>query len=101
MSENKLERLREKNQLAEAGGGAERVARQHAEGKMTARERVEFLLDEGSFEEFDRLKTHRCTDFGLGAQQYPGDGFVTGHGLIGGRQVFVFAQDFTVFGGSL
>ena len=101
MGENKVEQLREKNRAAEAGGGAERVARQHADGKMTARERVDFLLDDGTFEEFDRLKTHRCTDFGLARQQYPGDGFVTGHGLVDGRQVFVFAQDFTVFGGSL
>lgn len=101
MIEDKLQLLRDKNQAAAEGGGAERVARQHADGKMTARERVEFLLDDGSFEEFDKLKTHRCTDFGMETQQYPGDGFVTGHGLIDGRQVFVFAQDFTVFGGSL
>jgi propionyl-CoA carboxylase beta chain len=101
MIENKLQLLREKNEAAQAGGGAERISRQHQEGKMTARERIEFLLDDGTFEEFDKLKTHRCTDFGLAAQQYPGDGFVTGHGLIDGRQVFVFAQDFTVFGGSL
>lgn len=101
MIENKLELLREKNEAAEVGGGAQRIARQHEEGKMTARERLEFLLDDGTFEEFDKLKTHRCEDFGLAAQQYPGDGFVTGHGLIDGRQVFVFAQDFTVFGGSL
>ncbi len=101
MIEDKLQLLRDKNQAAEAGGGEERNARQHAEGKMTARERLEFLLDEGSFEEFDKLKTHRCTDFGLEAVQYPGDGFITGHGLIDGREVFVFAQDFTVFGGSL
>src|SRR2546425_1835934 len=101
MSENNLQLLREKNEAAEAGGGANRIARQHAEGKMTARERIEFLLDDGTFEEFDKLKTHRCADFGLASQQYPGDGFVTGHGLIDGRQVFVFAQDFTVFGGSL
>ena len=101
MIENKLERLREKNEAAGVGGGAQRIARQHEEGKMTARERIEFLLDDGTFEEFDKLKTHRCEDFGLASQQYPGDGFVTGHGLIDGRQVFVFAQDFTVFGGSL
>lgn len=101
MIEDKLQRLKEKNAAAEAGGGAERTARQHAEGKMTARERVEFLLDDGSFEEFDKLVTHRCQDFGMETQQIPGDGFVTGHGLIDGREVFVFAQDFTVFGGSL
>lgn len=86
---------------AEAGGGRARIERQHREGKMTARERINFLLDEGTFEEFDKFKTHRCMDFGMEAQQYHGDGFVTGHGLIDGREVFVFAQDFTVFGGSL
>ncbi len=101
MIEDKLQLLRDKNRAAEEGGGVERVARQHADGKMTARERVEFLLDDGTFEEFDRLKTHRCTDFSMATQQFLGDGFVTGHGLIDGRQVFVFAQDFTVFGGSL
>jgi propionyl-CoA carboxylase beta chain len=101
MIEDKLKLLREKNLAAAEGGGKDRVARQHAEGKMTARERIEFLLDDGTFEEFDKLKTHRCTDFGMEAQQFPGDGFVTGHGLIDGREVFVFAQDFTVFGGSL
>ncbi|HKX28186.1 MAG TPA: carboxyl transferase domain-containing protein [Blastocatellia bacterium] len=101
MIEDKLKLLRERNQAAAAGGGGERIQRQHAEGKMTARERIEFLLDEGTFEEFDKLKTHRCLDFGMQQQQPPGDGFVTGHGLIDGRAVFVFAQDFTVFGGSL
>lgn len=101
MIEDKLKLLKEKNSAAEAGGGADRVARQHADGKMTARERVEFLLDDGSFEEFDKLVTHRCQDFGMESQLIPGDGFVTGHGLIDGREVFVFAQDFTVFGGSL
>ena len=101
MIEDKLQLLRDRNRAAEAGGGEDRIARQHAEGKMTARERIEFLLDDGTFEEFDKLKAHRCTDFGLGSIQYPGDGFITGHGLIDGREVFVFAQDFTVFGGSL
>jgi len=101
MIEDKLKLLKEKNTAAEAGGGEDRVQRQHAAGKMTARERIEFLLDEGTFEEFDKLKTHRCLDFGMASQQIPGDGFVTGHGLVDGRQVFVFAQDFTVFGGSL
>ncbi len=101
MIEDKLHLLREKNAAAEAGGGAARIERQHSEGKMTARERIAFLLDEGTFEEFDKLKTHRCTDFGMESQLYPGDGFVTGHGQIDGREVFVFAQDFTVFGGSL
>ncbi len=101
MIENKLDLLRRKNASAEAGGGPERTSKQNAEGKMTARQRIEFVLDEGSFEEFDKLKTHRCDDFGMASLRYPGDGFVTGHGLIDGRQVFIFAQDFTVFGGSL
>ncbi len=98
---SKLERLRERARLAEAGGGAERVARQHEAGKLTARERINFLLDEGTFEEFDKHVIHRTRDFGLDKQQYPGDGVVTGYGLVDGRRVFVFAQDFTVFGGSL
>src|SRR5262247_1692250 len=101
MIEDKLKLLQEKNRKAQAGGGEDRINRQHAEGKMTARERIEFLLDDGTFEEFDKLKTHRCLDFGMQSQEYPGDGFVTGHGLIDSRDVFVFAQDFTVFGGSL
>src|SRR6478672_6170496 len=98
---NKLDRLKEKSELAEEGGGKARVEKQKASGKMTARERIDFFLDEGSFEEFDKFVVHRSTDFGLEEQKYPGDGVVTGHGLIGGREVFVFAQDFTVFGGSL
>src|SRR2546429_6567532 len=96
---SKLDQLRERQQQAEAGGGAARVEKQHAAGKMTARERVEFLLDEGSFQEFDKLVEHRSHDFEMDKQVYPGDGVITGHGLIDGRQVFVFAQDFTVFGG--
>ena len=100
-SKSKLEVLRERSVLAEQGGGTVRVEKQHAAGKMTARERLEFLLDEGSFEEFDKLVVHRSKDFGLEKQLYPGDGVITGHGLIDGRNVFVFAQDFTVFGGSL
>src|SRR6267142_4983376 len=98
---SKLEQLREREQRAEAGGGAVRIEKQHADGKMTARERVEFLLDEGSFQEFDKLVEHRSRDFGMDKEIYPGDGVVTGHGLIDGRKVFVFAQDRTVFGGSL
>src|SRR5215813_7233287 len=94
-------KLAERNATAFAGGGSERIERQHASGKMTARERIDFLLDDGTFEEFDRFKKHRCLDFGMQDQQYPGDGVVAGHGLIDGRRVFVFAQDFTVFGGSL
>ncbi len=100
-SKSKLEVLRERSAQAEQGGGAARVEKQHEAGKMTARERIEFLLDEGSFEEFDKLVVHRSKDFGLEKQLYPGDGVITGHGLIDGRNVFVFAQDFTVFGGSL
>jgi len=100
-TKSKLETLRERSVQAEQGGGVARVEKQHAAGKMTARERIEFLLDEGSFEEFDKLVVHRSRDFGLDKQLYPGDGVVTGHGLIDGRNVFVFAQDFTVFGGSL
>src|SRR5258707_15001198 len=98
---SKLESLRERSEQAEQGGGSIRVEKQHAAGKMTARERVEFLLDEDTFEEFDKLVEHRSQDFGLEKEIYPGDGVVTGHGLIDGRKVFVFAQDFTVFGGSL
>src|SRR3989475_6294667 len=99
--QSKLDQLRDREQLAEQGGGTVRVEKQHAAGKMTARERVEFLLDEGSFQELDKLVEHRSRDFGMEKEIYPGDGVVTGHGLIDGRKVFVFAQDFTVFGGSL
>src|SRR3989475_3381071 len=98
---SKLDELRKREERAEAGGGAARVEKQHAAGKMTARERVEFLLDENTFEEFDKLVVHRSHDFEMEDQVYPGDGVVAGHGLIDGRKVFVFAQDFTVFGGSL
>ncbi|MCL4817566.1 MAG: acyl-CoA carboxylase subunit beta [Vicinamibacteria bacterium] len=93
--------LQDKIARAEAGGGAARRERQHAEGKLTARERVELLLDEGTFEELDKLVEHRCLDFGMAEQKIPGDGVVSGHGRIDGRLAFVFAQDFTVFGGSL
>src|SRR6266480_6147198 len=98
---SKLDQLREREQKAEAGGGAARVEKQHAAGKMTARERVEFLLDDGSFQEFDKLVEHRSQDFGMENEIYPGDGVITGHGLIDARKVMLFAQDFTVFGGSL
>jgi propionyl-CoA carboxylase beta chain len=98
---NRLEELRRRHEAAEQGGGAERRARQHKEGKLSARERIELLLDENSFEELDKLVTHRCRDFGMEEQVVPGDGFVTGYGAIDGRLVYVFAQDFTVFGGSL
>ncbi len=86
---------------ASLGGGQERIDKQHAAGRLTARERIELLLDPGSFEEFDMFKTHRCTNFGMEKTVYPGDGIVTGHGTIGGRIVYVYAQDFTVLGGSL
>src|SRR5690348_6282846 len=98
---DRLTELRRRHEAAEQGGGAERRARQHKEGKLSARERIELLLDEGTFEELDKLVTHRCRDFGMDDQIIPGDGFVTGHGRIHGRLVYVFAQDFTVFGGSL
>ncbi len=97
----KLEELEALNRRAGEGGGPERLKRQHDAGKLTARERIELLLDEGSFEELDRFVEHRCTDFGMEGQKIPGDGVVTGYGRIDGRIVYVFAQDFTVFGGSL
>jgi propionyl-CoA carboxylase beta chain len=96
-----LDILEQKNRQALEGGGAERIKKQHAGGKLTARERIDLLLDPGSFVETDRFKTHRCSDFGMDQQKIPGDGVVTGHGLIHGRPAFVFAQDFTTFGGSL
>ena len=86
---------------AELGGGQQRIEAQHAKGKLTARERIELLLDPGSFEEWDMFVEHRCIDFGMDEQSIPGDGVVTGYGTINGRMVFVFSQDFTVFGGSL
>lgn len=94
-------KLDELNSQALVGGGADRLAKQHAKGKLSARERLELLLDGGSFVEFDKLKAHRCQDFGMEEQHMPGDGVVTGRGLINGRPVYVFSQDFTVFGGSL
>jgi propionyl-CoA carboxylase beta chain len=97
----KIAELKNRDHLAEAGGGADRREKQHKEGKMNARERIDFLLDEGTFEETDKLVTHRCHDFGMDKTKYYGDGFITGYGRIEGRLVFVFAQDFTVFGGSL
>src|SRR5580693_8762690 len=96
-----LEELERRNRLAEEGGGKERQERQHREGKLSARERILLLLDEGTFEETDKFVTHRATDFGMDKQRIPGDGFITGYGAIDGRTVFVYAQDFTVFGGSL
>ncbi|MEE4257140.1 MAG: acyl-CoA carboxylase subunit beta [Bacteroidales bacterium] len=98
---NKIQELLDKRDEAKAGGGKERIDSQHSKGKYTARERIDMLLDDGSFEEFDMFVTHRCHDFGLQDQQYLSDGVVTGHGTIDGRVVYVYAQDFTVFGGSL
>lgn len=97
----KLLDLRERKALAKMGGGEERIARQHAQGRMTARERLELLLDKGSFREMDVFVTHNCNDFGLADQKIPGDGVVTGYGTINGRLVYVYSQDFTVFGGSV
>lgn len=101
MSNDKLEQLRKLKEEAKLGGGEKRIQVQHEKGKLTARERLDILLDEGSFEEIDMLVRHRSHDFGLEKQRYLGDGVVTGHGAIDGRKVFVFSQDFTVFGGSL
>jgi len=99
--DDKLRDLKEKEKLAELGGGEARIKRQHQAGKLTARERVKLLLDEGSFQEMDKLVLHQCHDFGMEKKRIYGDGVVTGYGMINGRHVFVFAQDFTVFGGSL
>ena len=96
-----VRQLAEKRDAACLGGGQKRIDAQHAKGKLSARERIELLLDSGSFEEWDMFKEHRCTDFGMEAQSVPGDGVVTGYGTINGRLMFVFSQDFTVFGGSL
>jgi propionyl-CoA carboxylase beta chain len=100
MSE-KLKKLQDLHRRAEEGGGEERRKKQHESSKLTARERIHFLLDEGSFEEMDKFVEHRCTDFGMEKQKIPGDGVVTGYGRVDGRLVYVFSQDFTVFGGSL
>ena len=99
--EQKIAELRRRHAEAEVGGGEERRARQHAEGKLSARERIVLLFDEGSFEEFDKLVEHDCQDFGMAAQRISGDGVVSGYGNINGRLTYAFAQDFTVFGGSL
>ena len=96
-----LEELEDRRAEARIGGGQRRIDGQHAKGKLTARERLEVLLDEGSFEEFDMFVAHRCAEFGMGSTSYPGDGVVTGWGTINGRQVYAFSQDFTVFGGSV
>src|SRR6056300_1623425 len=100
-TEERLKDLRNRKARSEAGGGQARVEAQHNRGKMTARERLELLLDDGSFQEIDALVEHRCRDFDMDKNVIPGDGVVTGHGTINGREVFAFAQDFTVYGGSL
>ncbi|WP_291119736.1 acyl-CoA carboxylase subunit beta [Flavobacterium sp. UBA6135] len=99
--ENKIKAVQDKLAEAKLGGGKKRIETQHAKKKLTARERVNYLMDEGSFEEIDALVTHRTTDFGMEKEQYYGDGVITGYGTVNGRLVFVFAQDFTVFGGAL
>ncbi|MCS7086339.1 MAG: methylmalonyl-CoA carboxyltransferase, partial [Bacteroidia bacterium] len=99
--ESKFERLRELDAAAMEGGGKARLAKQNAKGKLTARQRLDLLLDPGSFEEIGKFVTHRATDFGLDKEKYLGDGVITGVGKVNGRTVFVFSQDFTVFGGSL
>ncbi len=98
---DQLDHLHKLRAEARLGGGQQRIDKQHEKGSLTARERIDLLLDKGSFEEFDMFKTHRCRDFGMDKQVYPGDGVVTGHGTVDGRTVYVFAQDFTVLGGSL
>ncbi len=101
LRELQRQRLRDLDEKALAGGGKDRIEKQHQAGKLTARERIELLLDQGSFVELDRLRTHRCLDFGMADKKPPGDGMVTGYGQVDGRHVFVYAQDFTVFGGSM
>ena len=96
-----IKELIELRERAKLGGGEKRIESQHKKGKFTARERIEMLLDEGSFEEFDMFVSHRCIDFGLDKETYLSDGVVTGYGTIDGRLVYIFSQDFTVFGGSL
>lgn len=99
--EDKVKQLLDKRELAKLGGGQKRIDSQHKRGKLTARERIDLLLDEGSFEEFDMFVSHRCIDFGIENEKYLSDGVITGYGTIDGRLVYVFSQDFTVFGGSL
>jgi len=99
--DDKIKELKSRNLEAEMGGGEKRIEQQHQKGKMTARERIAYLLDEGSFQELDKFVVHRCQDFGMDKKKIPGDGVVTGYGTINGRRVFFFSQDFTVFGGSL
>jgi len=97
----KIEELKKREELARLGGGQKQIDRQHERGKLTARERIDLLLDPGSFMELEMFVTHQSTKFGLDKQKFPGDGVVTGSGKVGGRKVYVYAQDFTVMGGSL
>ena len=99
--DNKIKLLQDKIEQAHAGGGPQRIDSQHKKGKLTARERIHFLMDEGTFEEIGMFVTHRSTDFGMETEKYLGDGVVTGYGNINGRLVYIFSQDFTIFGGSL
>ncbi len=99
--DNKIKLLKEKREAALLGGGKTRIEGQHKKGKLTARERLHFLMDGGSFQEIGMLVSHRSTDFGMEKEKYPGDGVITGYGTINGRLVYAFSQDFTVFGGSL
>ena len=99
--EDKLAQLKARNEKAEQGGGLDKIDKHHQSGRLTARERIQILLDEDSFTEIDKFVLHRCENFGMGKVKIPGDGVVTGYGAIDGRLVYVFAQDFTVFGGSL
>src|SRR5436853_7923596 len=101
MIKTDLDELERRKRESELGGGEKRIERQHAEGKLVARERIALLFDPGSFQELDQLVVHRSNDFGMDAQRIPGDGVVTGYGTINGRLVYAFAQDFTVFAGSL
>ena len=96
-----IDELKDRRETALKGGGDKRIDRQHERGKLTARERINVLLDEGSFEEFGMFVQHRATDFGMADNKIPGDGVVTGWGTVNGRKIFVFAKDFTIFGGSL
>src|SRR6056297_769975 len=99
--DDRIEELRAKREAARKGGGEARIEKQHDKGKMTARERIDYFLDDGTFTEFDQLRTHQTSQFGMEEKKVPGDGVVTGYGEVNGRTVFVFAHDFTVFGGSL
>ena len=100
-TDDRIDELRERREEARSGGGEERIEKQHAKGKLTARERIDYFLDDGSFTEFDQFRTHRSHNFDMEEKQVPGDGVVTGYGTVDGRTVFLFAHDFTVFGGSL